>query len=198
MAVRFLCDNPECGTRLECPDDLVGKKVRCPKCAKTLPVPTPDKADAGAQLGDYRLIKKLGEGGMGAVYEAEQIKLERRVALKVLPSQYTDDSVYLERFYREAKAAAALNHANVVQVYDIGEDKGSHYFAMELVEGEDLGDRLARDGRLPVKEALEIIEQGLQRAPVCTLEIDRAPGHQAGQHHAHQGRPGEGGGHGPG
>ena len=77
MAVRFLCDNPECGTRLECPDDLAGKKVRCPKCAKTLPVPNLGKADAGGQLGDYRLIKKLGEGGMGAVYEAEQIKLVR-------------------------------------------------------------------------------------------------------------------------
>ena len=150
MAIRVRCTNSQCGTQLECPDDMAGKPVQCSKCGTQFIVSVPVGSELGPPLGDYRIIKKLGQGGMGTVYEAEQIKLERRVALKVLPGRHTDDASYLERFQREAKAAAALNHPNIVQVYDIGEDRGHHYFAMELVEGEDLGDRLARDGRLPV------------------------------------------------
>ena len=108
-------------------------------------------------LGDYQLVRKLGQGGMGAVYEAVQTKLDRKVALKVLAQKLTSDSTFLERFQREAKAAAALNHPNIVQVYDIGEDRGIHFFAMELVDGESVQDRLKREGKLPLDWSLHIV-----------------------------------------
>jgi len=108
-------------------------------------------------LGDYQLVRKLGQGGMGAVYEAVQTKLDRKVALKVLPQKFTNDPTFLERFQREAKAAAALNHPNIIQVYDIGEARGTHFFAMELVDGESAQDRLDREGKLPLEWALHIV-----------------------------------------
>jgi serine/threonine protein kinase len=118
-----------------------------------------DDDNLPADLGDFRVIKIIGEGGMGTVYEAVQTKLDRRVALKVLARRLAKDPTFLERFHREAKAAAAINHPNLVQVYDIGEDGGAHFFAMEYVEGENLSQRIKRDGRLDVPEALEIIEK---------------------------------------
>ena len=109
-------------------------------------------------LGEFRLVKKIGQGGMGAVYEATQVKLDRRVALKVLPQKYTDDAEYLERFQREAKSAAALNHSNIIHVYDIGEEGGYHFFAMELVDGDSVQDLLEKQGKLPQEQALSIVE----------------------------------------
>lgn len=108
------------------------------------------------RLGHYTIVRKLGEGGMGAVYEAVQDGLNRRVALKVLPKHLMSDATYLERFRREAQASAALKHPNIVTVYEIGEDRGLHYFSMEFVDGESLQKRLSRDSRIPVPEALNI------------------------------------------
>jgi len=108
-------------------------------------------------LGDFRLIGKLGEGGMGAVYEGIQQKLNRKVAVKVLAQRLSRDTVFLERFKREARAAASINHPNVIQVYDIGEDEGIKWYAMEYVHGENVGDRIKRAGKIPVGEALAIV-----------------------------------------
>jgi WD40 repeat protein/serine/threonine protein kinase len=99
------------------------------------------------RLGDYRILRELGRGGMGVVYEAEQVSLGRHVALKVLPPQIAHDRKALERFRREAKAAARLHHTNIVPVFEVGQDGESVYFAMQFIQGQGLDqviDELAR------------------------------------------------------
>lgn len=102
-----------------------------------------DEAVAG-QLGDFRILRELGRGGMGIVYEAEQISLGRRVALKVLPFAAMLDKQQLARFKNEARAAATLDHPNIVAVYSVGVDRGVHYYAMQLVEGQSLAQVVAQ------------------------------------------------------
>jgi serine/threonine protein kinase len=121
----------------------------------------------GFFLGECKILDRLGAGGMGIVYLAEQLKLGRQVALKILPTQYSQDHDYLARFYREARAAAELKHPNVVQVYDVGEDHGTHYIIMELVRGMNLSERLKQSGPLSLAESLDVVKQvaaGLQHA----------------------------------
>lgn len=116
-------------------------------------------------IGDFEILGKLGAGGMGAVYRARQVSLGRRVALKILPHQFMEDADSVARFQREARVAASLSHANLVKVYSAGEADGCHFIAMELIEGEDLGQRIKHDGKLPPPEALRIIAdvaRGLQ------------------------------------
>ncbi len=91
-----------------------------------------------AQLGDFRILRELGRGGMGVVYEAEQLSLGRRVALKVLPAHVAGDSKVLERFRREAKAAARLHHTNIVPVFEVGRDGDIAFFAMQFIQGQGL------------------------------------------------------------
>src|SRR5262249_59035489 len=86
-------------------------------------------------LGDFRILREVGRGGMGVVYEAEQVSLNRRVALKVLPLAATLDPRQLERFRHEARAAALLHHPHVVPVHGVGCERGVHYYAMQLIEG---------------------------------------------------------------
>jgi serine/threonine-protein kinase len=104
-------------------------------------------------IGGCRLIRKLGEGGMGAVYLAERADDGRRVALKILPKKHASDVEFLKRFHREAEAAAALEHENIARGYAAGEEKGYHYYLMEYCEGETLGRRLKRGGAQSVREA---------------------------------------------
>jgi serine/threonine protein kinase len=94
--------------------------------------PLPDR------LGEYRLLREVGKGGMGVVYEAVQESLGRHVALKVLPPQVANSPTYLERFRREARAAAQLHHTNIVPVFGVGEDKGVHFYAMQFIQGQSL------------------------------------------------------------
>ncbi len=100
----------------------------------------PVDPQAEGQLGDYRIIREIGRGGMGVVYEAEQISLGRRVALKVLPFAAVLDAKQLQRFKNEAQAAAHLTHQNIVPVYAVGCERGVHYYAMQFIEGSTLGD----------------------------------------------------------
>ncbi|MGL6075560.1 MAG: protein kinase domain-containing protein [Fimbriiglobus sp.] len=111
------------------------------------------------QLGGYELDKQLGAGGMGAVYLARQMSLDRSVALKVMHANWAKDPVFLARFTREAYAAAQLNHHNVVQIYDIGADQGINFFSMEFVEGKSLGDVLKKATKFDPNVAVGYIIQ---------------------------------------
>lgn len=119
------------------------------------------------RLGKYKLIRKLGEGGMGVVYLAEDTDMLRKVALKVLPKKFVSDTQSLTRFKREAHAAGKLNHLNIVGAYDAGEDAGHHYYVMEYCDGEPLNVVLKRQKSLALDNALDIViqvAQGLKHA----------------------------------
>src|SRR5262245_35127039 len=108
------------------------------------------------EIGDYRLTKKLGEGGMGAVFKARQLSMDRDVALKVLPKHLAKDKDFVDRFYREARASAKLDHPNIVRGIAGGEEKGFHYFAMEFVDGESCEKILQEPRKFKVADALKI------------------------------------------
>src|SRR5438128_996693 len=100
-----------------------------------LPSGEPPPSEPLRQLGDYRIIREVGHGGMGIVYEAEQVSLGRHVALKVLPQKLLVDAKYRRRFEREAKAAAKLHHTNIVPVFGVGEHDGLPYYVMQFIQG---------------------------------------------------------------
>src|SRR4051794_19885407 len=96
---------------------------------------SPGKTEELQQLGDYQLLREVGRGGMGVVYEARQLSLGRHVAIKVLPSHSLLDSRQLARFRREARSAARLHHTNIVPVFGVGEQDGLHYYVMQFIAG---------------------------------------------------------------
>jgi len=113
----------------------------------------------GQQIPGYQIISKLGSGAMATVFKAKQLSLDRIVAIKVLPRKFSESSEYVERFYKEGKAAAKLNHPNIVQAIDVGEAGGYHYFVMEYVKGHTLYDELAGGKKFTEAEALRVIIQ---------------------------------------
>ena len=120
----------------------------------------------GQELSSYRLIEKIGEGGMGQVWKAVDTALDRQVAIKVLPDAFARDADRLARFEREAKLLASLQHPNIAAVFGLHEAGELRFLAMEYVPGEDLAEQLQR-GPLPVDDAVEIaarIAEGLEAA----------------------------------
>jgi serine/threonine protein kinase/Tol biopolymer transport system component len=110
---------------------------------------------SGAKLGAYEIVSPLGEGGMGEVYRARDTRLDRTVAIKVLPGHLAESPEAQERFDREARAISALNHARICTLYDVGHQDGTSYLVMEYLEGQSLAERLAK-GALPLKETLRV------------------------------------------
>src|SRR5579871_4633048 len=133
------------------------------------------------QLGDFRLLREIGRGGMGVVYEAEQISLRRRVALKVLPFAAALDPRQLQRFKNEALAAGHLRHENIVPVYMVGEERGVHFYAMQFVEGRSLAHLIA-DLRSQTPGGPEHAPGGnghedvLSTCPAAALSTERSSG----------------------
>ncbi len=113
---------------------------------------------AGSKLGPYEIVAPLGAGGMGEVYRARDPKLNREVAIKVLPPGVAQDVERLSRFKREAQVLASLNHPNIAAIYGLDEAGDKLFLVLELVEGEELADRLKR-GAIPLEETVEISKQ---------------------------------------
>ncbi len=124
------------------PESEAGSLAALPASLRRRPIEHPD------QIGDYRILREIGRGGMGVVYEAEQVSLGRHVALKVLPRQFLLDERQQKRFEREAKAAARLHHTNIVPVFGVGEENGLHYYVMQFIAGLGLDDVLDELKRL--------------------------------------------------
>ncbi len=116
----------------------------------------------GLKFGEYTILDKLGEGGMGVVLRARHGRMEREVAIKVLPAKSLTNQEAVNRFYKEVRAAARLIHPNVVTAFDASENAGTHYLVLEFVDGKDLSQILSESGRLPVAQAVE-----------CTLQAAR-------------------------
>src|ERR1700686_4996294 len=121
---------------------------------------------AGTKLGRYEIRSKIGEGGMGEVYLAEDTQLHRKLALKVLPPEVTSHQDRMRRFHQEATAAAALNHPNIAHIYEIGEAAGANFIAMEYVDGQTLREKIHRErtdlGKL--LRYLQHVAEGLAKA----------------------------------
>src|SRR5262245_4027271 len=142
-------------------------------------------------LGDYRIIREIGRGGMGVVYEAEQLSLSRRVALKVLPFAPILDPRHLQRFQNEARAAASLHHPHIVPVYAVGSERGVHYYAMQFIEGKSLAEliaaqRSANPGRRPLEGGAETTDYDI--SPRREDPSRTGAGHPSGCGHVHRSR----------
>ena len=118
------------------------------------------------RISHYRVDRLIGVGGMGEVYLAEDAMLQRKVALKLLPERFTTDAERVRRFQREARAASALNHPNIITIYEVGEDDKRHFIATEYIEGQTLRDRIA--SYMPMNASAP-------RAPIGIWQVSGAP-----------------------
>jgi predicted ATPase len=143
-----------------------GSQFLCAAAPDVLRLAPPRTLASGTKLGPYEIIELLGAGGMGEVYRARDARLDRLVAIKTLPPAFSADSNRLQRFAQEARSASALNHPNIITIYELGQDGSTHYIAMEMVEGKTLRELLV-SGLLPIRKTLEIaaqVAEGLAKA----------------------------------
>ena len=166
LPIRFDCSNPECFKKLSTADEHVGRQIHCPACGAAVQVPNPDELGLPDQIGPYKVIRELGEGGSGTVYEVAG-EQEARFALKWLSVKASQNQSYVQRFQREANAAATLNHPHIVHVHETGEHGNRPYIVMDFIEGETAKQLLDARGRLSVAKTLEVgtaVAEALQHA----------------------------------
>jgi serine/threonine-protein kinase len=118
-----------------------------------------DQRRSPGQIPGYKLIEKVGSGAMGMVFKARQVSLDRTVAIKVLPRKHTEDPTFVDRFYAEGRAAARLNHPNIVQAIDVGQAGEWHFFVMEFIEGHTVYDHFQQHGKYDEAQAVRIVIQ---------------------------------------
>ncbi len=148
---------PQCGTGVKFREDAESGRKSCPHCGYVLPT----------QVAHFKLLDIIGTGGMGAVYRGLDISLERAVAVKVMREDFAKNPQFVENFLREARAAASLNHPNIVQIYSFGEQNSRYYLVMELLPKGSLDDRIEHEHRIPELDALDIgiqVASGLRAA----------------------------------
>jgi eukaryotic-like serine/threonine-protein kinase len=160
MKICPTCESEYGGGEVFCPVD--GARLTTPSMLP--PPPDGDDPLVGAMLSDrYRIVRPIGEGGMGVVYEAEHVLIEKRVALKVLRSDFSQKEDVVERFRQEAKSASRIGHPHIVDISDFGETpSGQGYFVMEYLDGEDLANLLEREGTVSPRRAVNIVLQCCQ------------------------------------
>lgn len=138
---------------------LVKKHYITPGQLERLKANINESRNTAGQIPGYKVMGKLGSGAMAVVYKAKQISLDRTVAIKVLPKKFVQKSDYVERFYKEGRLAAKMNHNNIVQAIDVGEVGGLYYFVMEYVEGKTLYDDLSKGKVFDEREAIDVVIQ---------------------------------------
>ena len=154
--IRFQC--PHCRGIVASDKWEAGAAAVCAYCSKAAVMPQ-NRLDAGMVIGDFLLIRKLGEGGMGIVFLAHQLSLDRPAAIKILNAEFSQQADSVQAFIREARSAAKLNHPNIVQAYAVGEDEGIFYFAMEYIEGKTMKAVLQENKKIGFRQAAEITLQ---------------------------------------
>lgn len=154
--MRFQC--PFCRGIVAVNNSQMGEEVQCGHCDEIVTVPNARLA-TGAVIADFIIMEELGRGGMGVVYLAHQISLDRPAAVKILQESYANNAEFVVNFIKEARSAAKLNHPHIVQAYAVGEDEGIFYFAMEYIDGETMKAVLKRDKVIPIDKAVTIIQQ---------------------------------------
>ncbi len=154
--MRFQCNN--CMSVVAIEDSEMGQPVACGNCSKVVVVPS-GRLDSGSVIGDFVVERPLGEGGLASVYLAHQLSLDRPAALKILHDRFAKDANFIKSFVQEARAAAQLNHPNIVQAYAVGEEEGVCYFAMEYVQGNTLKTVISHSGRFVAEHALRIVQE---------------------------------------
>ncbi len=152
--MQFKC--PKCSGIVSIDAVNLGKTVSCGHCNEVVTAPA-GAFDSGMIINDFIIQKELGFGGMGIVYLAQQMTLDRPVALKILKDKYAEDNEFVVQFVREARAAAKLNHPNIVQAYAVGEENGVYFFAMEYVDGKTMKEELAEQKKIKPDIAAKII-----------------------------------------
>jgi serine/threonine protein kinase len=154
--MKFQC--AQCNQLLQADDEDMGGAIICFHCHQETPIPA-SHTETGVLIDDFLINRLLGEGGMGSVYLAYQLSLDREVALKILRSEFTRDGEFIVGFIKEARNAAKLNHPNIIQAYAVGQDEGLYFIAMELIEGKSVHEILTEIGPLDIEWTLQVIQK---------------------------------------
>ena len=144
---------------------------------------------AGSQIASYQVAEEIGRGGMAVVYRAHDVRLDRWVALKVLAPEFAQDDAFRQRFIRESRAAAAVDHPNIIPIFDAGEARGVLFIAMRYVRGQDVHSLVHRTGPLPPRAGRQRDQPGGVGAGRRARAGPGAPRREAGQHAARPARP---------